>query len=109
MPALTTKDVGKYRILTTSGAEYQLDLDDKKLTRTAATPVVKTLPIDLENNDVGEYEEEVSLFKTDTETVPLINVIQCEIGSSAFFLVTGSRDDVVIIRHTSPVVNIEKI
>lgn len=84
---------GRWRVVTQTSA-HRIDLDGRAVTRIdgGGTPM----------NDAGFR---VSALRRDCESVPLIELVRCEIGCPMTLLIRV-REDCVTVRRTTPVIAI---
>ena len=94
--ALRNDDAGRYLVTTATGSQYLLDLTARTVQRTMAA----TAPL-IEYLDVG-----FSQLRSDGETLELLMLESCSIGSPARYWIQIRDDHIVTLRTTSPVVDI---
>jgi hypothetical protein len=93
---ITDVDVGTYLLLTASGTAYRLEVraDGGTLTRYPR-----------EEPSSAGYER--ADLRQDGEPLPLLGIIQAEVGTPAVFLVDVRHDGIPTLRTTTPVLTIE--
>lgn len=93
---LRNDDAGRYLVTTATGSQYLLDLTARTVERVMAA----TAPL-VEYLDVG-----FSQLRRDGETLELLMLESCRIGSPARYWLQIRDDHIVTLRTTSPVVRI---
>lgn len=81
---------GRFLVKTETGSSYVLDMSNQTLTR----------------SDVGEESVEL---RRDGEAIPVVELIECKVGSPALLFLQIRDDGVQTLRRTSPVVSIEAV
>lgn len=96
---LRNEDEGRYMVTTATGSQSELDLTARTVKRQmAATPPI------IDFLDAG-----FSRLRRDGETLELLMLESCAVGSSARYWLQIRNDHVATIRTTSPVVRIEPL
>jgi hypothetical protein len=96
---LRNEDKGRYLVTTATGSQYELDLTARTVKRQmAATPPI------IDFLDAG-----FSRLRRDGETLELLMLESCAVGSSARYWLQIRNDHIPTIRMTSPVVRIESL
>jgi hypothetical protein len=99
MNKLEDTDSGEYKIVTESGAEYEIDMDSRELVRVQAH--AGTTPVD--------GIESVSM-RRDQERVKLVRVVTAEIGVRGLFALDLDLPTVALtMRETTSIVSIERL
>lgn len=96
---LRNDGVGRFLVTTATGSHYVLDLSARTVKRTMAA----TAPVN------GYLDAGFSRLRRDEESVELLMLERCAIGSPARLWIQIRADHVVTLRTTSPVVRIEAL
>ncbi|MFJ6078351.1 hypothetical protein ACIQC0_08590 [Pseudarthrobacter sp. NPDC092419] len=93
---LRNDDTGRYLVTTATGSHYLLDMT----TRTVSRQMAATAPL-VDYLDAGFSE-----LRRDGESLQLLLLESCAVGTSARFWIQVRDDHIVTLRTTSPVVGI---
>lgn len=96
---LRNDDAGRYLVTTATGSHYVLDLT----ARTVKRQMAATAPL-LDYLDAG-----FSQLRRDGETLALLMLESCCVGTSARYWIQVREDHLPTLRTTSPVVRIETL
>lgn len=113
MQNITVSSEGSYLITTESGSEYIVDLTEKTLLRNVQSTPEELIAAGVDDSLRGAYKanSNQSRMRNDNKPSPLVNIILCETGKPAAFLISGIAEypDITTLRATTPVVKIEKL
>lgn len=95
--AVTDFDFGRYLVITASDSEYVLDIgpESSSLTRSPQRPNVR--------------EREAAPLRRDGETLPLLGIIQLQLGRRAVFRIDVRGDGIETTRTTTSVCVIKRL
>lgn len=97
MEALTDLDYGRYLVITASASIYVLEIGP------GSSSLVRS------SGDIETSEWERVPLRRDNETVPLLGIVQLQLGSRAIFHVDVRGDGVETVRTTTPVWAIRRL
>lgn len=95
--AVTDLDYGRYVVITASGSVYVLVVE----------PDFSSLVRSFQSQTVGEWE--AVPLRRDGETVPLLGIIQLQLGRRAVFRIDVRGDGIETTRTTTPVSAIKRL